>query len=41
VESASEIETEWFKKVEKVGITAGASTPDEHIFAVVNKIKSF
>jgi 4-hydroxy-3-methylbut-2-enyl diphosphate reductase len=40
VESAAEIKAEWFKQIEKVGITAGASTPDEHIIAVVNKIKS-
>jgi 4-hydroxy-3-methylbut-2-enyl diphosphate reductase len=41
VESADEIKAEWFRHIEKVGITAGASTPDEHITAVVNRIKSF
>lgn len=41
VEKADEIKAEWFDHIEKVGITAGASTPDEHITAVVNRIKSF
>lgn len=41
IESAAEIKAEWFRQIDKVGITAGASTPDEHIIAVVNKIKSF
>lgn len=39
VESEYEIKTEWFKSVETVGITAGASTPDWIINKVVEKIK--
>lgn len=41
VESPSEIHSEWFANVKKVGVTAGASTPDQHIHAVVAKIKQF
>lgn len=40
VESAQEVDSRWFEGIKKVGITAGASTPDEHITAVVDKIKS-
>ncbi|MCL6590234.1 MAG: 4-hydroxy-3-methylbut-2-enyl diphosphate reductase [Firmicutes bacterium] len=39
VESAGELKAEWFKGVERVGVTAGASTPDEHIQEVVAQIK--
>jgi small subunit ribosomal protein S1 len=39
VESASELKAEWFEGVERVGVTAGASTPDEHIQEVVAQIK--
>lgn len=35
IESAKEIDKEWFRNVKKVGITAGASTPKEHILDVV------
>jgi len=38
IETAAEIDTSWFKDVEKVGITAGASTPKWIIDEVVNKI---
>lgn len=40
VESATELQTDWFKDKKVVGITAGASTPDNQINAVVEKIKS-
>lgn len=40
VESAQEVESEWVQHLNKVGITAGASTPDGHIAAVIDKIKS-
>lgn len=40
VESALELKPEWFLQLNKVGITAGASTPDGHIAAVIDKIKS-
>ena len=28
IETASELQDEWFDKIKKIGITAGASTPD-------------
>ena len=39
VTSASDLNTEMFKNCKSVGISAGASTPDEIIQEVVNKIK--
>lgn len=39
VTSAGELNDSWFKNCEKVGISAGASTPDEIIKEVVNQIK--
>ena len=39
IETASEIESEWFKDVDTVGVTAGASTPDWIIDEVTNRIK--
>lgn len=38
VESSTEINPDWFRGVQKVGITAGASTPDEQIEEIVQKI---
>ncbi|AVX30828.1 4-hydroxy-3-methylbut-2-enyl diphosphate reductase [Carboxydocella thermautotrophica] len=38
IETAAEIQTDWFKGVDKVGITAGASTPDWIIEEVVKKM---
>ena len=40
VESASEVMPEWLKGKNKVGITAGTSTPDEAIEQVIRKIKA-
>lgn len=40
VETADELKKEWFEGIEKVGITAGASTPDWIIDEVAEKIKS-
>ena len=40
VETAAEILAEWFAKVQKVGITAGASTPELQISEVIQKISS-
>lgn len=37
VNSAAELKKEWFKKAKSVGITAGASTPDE----TIQEIKSY
>lgn len=41
IESAEEIRKEWFSSVEKIGLTAGASTPQWVIEEVMNKIGSF
>ncbi len=40
VESAEELKEDWFAGKNVVGVTAGASTPDEVIDEVVRKIKS-
>jgi len=39
VEQADQIKKEWFKKCQRTGVTAGASTPDWIIRAVLNKLK--
>ncbi|HDT15295.1 MAG TPA: 4-hydroxy-3-methylbut-2-enyl diphosphate reductase [Firmicutes bacterium] len=39
VENAKEIKKDWFKGKKKAGITAGASTPQESINAVIEKIE--
>lgn len=39
IEEASEIEAAWFVNVRHIGITAGASTPQEHIERAVERIK--
>lgn len=41
IEMADEIKDVWFRKVNTVGIVAGASTPDWIIKEVVNRIKHF
>ncbi len=41
VESAQELHPEWFSGKENIGITAGASTPDEVIEEIIATIKSF
>lgn len=38
IETAAEINSEWFLKAESIGLTAGASTPDWIILDVYNKI---
>lgn len=40
IERAEELEAEWFKGVETVGVTAGASTPDESIEEVVARLRA-
>lgn len=40
VEAVEELQIEWFAGCETVGVTAGASTPEEHIQAVVAFIES-
>lgn len=39
IERPEELDPEWFKKVENVGVTAGASTPQEQITAVVSALE--
>lgn len=41
VERLSDLEASWFTGVERVGITAGASTPDSVIDEVEDRIRSF
>jgi 4-hydroxy-3-methylbut-2-enyl diphosphate reductase len=41
IETESELQKEWFKEAENIGITAGASTPNSIIEKVENKIKDF
>jgi len=39
IEDAQEIKKNWLTKAQKIGIAAGASTPDESIQGVIKKIK--
>lgn len=39
IEGASELESEWFKGIQRVGLTAGASTPDYSIDEVEERIR--
>jgi len=39
IESADEIEDSWFGEEERLGVTAGASTPDDVIEAVVRRLE--
>ena len=39
IEEASELQAAWFANVRHIGITAGASTPQEHIERAVARIK--
>lgn len=41
IESADELNSEWLDYVEKLGITAGASTPDNLVTEVINKISDY
>jgi 4-hydroxy-3-methylbut-2-en-1-yl diphosphate reductase len=40
VETADELDPAWFEGVESVGVTAGASTPDEQITGVIDAIRA-
>ena len=40
IETAAELRDEWFDKIEKIGITAGASTPDWIIKEVYKKCQN-
>lgn len=39
IESAAELRAEWFTGVKRIGVTAGASTPDEEIEATVRALQ--
>ena len=39
IEEASELQAEWLTGAHHIGITAGASTPQEHIERAVTRIK--
>jgi len=39
IEVADEIRAEWLKGVDKIGVTAGASTPDWLVEGVIDKLK--
>ncbi len=39
VETAAELEPDWFRGVSRVGVTAGASTPDSAVEAVVDRVR--
>jgi (E)-4-hydroxy-3-methyl-but-2-enyl pyrophosphate reductase len=41
VETAQELDSKWFEGKKKVGITAGASTPDYLIEEVISKIRTY
>lgn len=41
IERADDLDPKWFENVESVGVTAGASTPDESIEEVVARLKAF
>jgi len=41
VETADELEPDWFEHAENVGVTAGTSTLEETVQAVVERLKSF
>ncbi|MBN1483988.1 MAG: 4-hydroxy-3-methylbut-2-enyl diphosphate reductase [Chloroflexia bacterium] len=39
IEQAEELEAEWFTGVQQVGVTAGTSTPDETVEAVIERLR--
>ena len=41
IETADDMLTDWFADVKSVGITSGASTPDELVKEVIDKISTF
>ena len=41
IETADELHASWFDSSNRVGVTAGTSTPDETIHAVMTRLKQF
>ena len=41
IETADDMSLDWFENVNSVGITSGASTPDELVKEVIDKISTF
>jgi len=41
IETADDMAIDWFENVDSVGITSGASTPDELVKEVIDKISTF
>ena len=41
IETADDIDSSWFNGVDSIGISSGASTPDELVKEVMNKISTF
>ena len=41
IETANDLDRKWFDNVESVGISSGASTPDELVKEVMNRISTF
>ena len=39
IQDMTELNSSWFDNVEKIGITAGASTPEEIILEIENEIR--
>ena len=41
IETADDLDSSWFDKVDSIGISSGASTPDELVKEVMNRIATF
>ena len=41
IETADDLDSSWFDKVDSIGISSGASTPDELVKEVMNRISTF
>ena len=41
IETADDLDSKWFDNVDSIGISSGASTPDELVKEVINRISSF
>ncbi len=41
IETADDLDSKWFDNVESIGISSGASTPDELVKEVINRISTF